>query len=266
MRRVHTTHADLRRIFESSITIRDIAEPLVTFDAERTAGEAKPFLDARDFDVTGVRQNGRVLGYAWRTRLTTGCVGDHMIPFHASDIVPEGEPLVKAFKGLKGRHAFFVTAFGQVAGIVTVGDLQKGPVRMWLFGLVSLIEMQMLRLIREQCPDGAWERFFKSSNEKKRLGMARGYFDQHNKRNEAIDLASCLLLSDKAKVFQEEPTLKELLSDIENHKAFFAELVGLRNNLAHAQDIIGNEWPALPKLVERAERLLTKLEQGGTLA
>ena len=261
MKRVkQTTHADLRRMFESAITVRDITEPLVCYDAERNAAEVKPFLDECDFDVAGVRQNGRVLGYLERERLMDGRVEDHLIRFGEGDVVLETEPLVRVIQLLEARRAFFVTAFGQVAGIVTRGDLQKSAVRMWLFGLISLIEMQMLWLIRERHPNEAWKPFLKSS---KGLKTAQWHFDIRRGRNEAIDLVGCLLLSDKADIFRKDPSLDKLMcrSGLGMDSTFFRELVSLRDDLAHAHDIVTNRWPRLPKLVQEAERLLNALEQ-----
>jgi hypothetical protein len=260
MKRVQNTHADLRRIFESAITVRDIAEPVVCYDAERNATEVKPFLDEYDFDLAGVRQNGRVLGYVHRKKLMHGRVEDHLVRFGSGEIVPETEPLVQVFQGLRVRPAFFVTAFGQVAGIVTRGDLQKSPVRMWLFGLISLIEMQMLRVIRERHPSEAWETLLKS---KKGLKTAQWHFQRRRARNEAIDLACCLSLSDKADIFRNDPPLDKLMrcSGLDEDSTFFSELVDLRDDLAHAHDIISNRWPRLARLVQEAERLLNALEQ-----
>jgi len=236
---------------------------LVCYDAERNAAEVKPFLDNCDFDVAGVRRNGRILGYVQRERLTNGRVEDHLLSFGKGDVVPETEALVRAFQGLQDRHAFFVTAFGQVAGIVTRGDLQKSPVRMWLFGLISLIEMQMLRLICECCPNESWKTLIKTKKGLKGLKKAEGHFQRRQARNEAIDLADCLFLSDKAEIFQNLPDLERLQHrcGLEKESSFFADLVDLRDDLAHAQDIITNRWPGLPKLVQVAEILLNALEQ-----
>jgi hypothetical protein len=74
---------------------------------------------------------------------------------------------------------------GHVSGIITKGDLQKAPLRMWLFGLLSLIEMQLLRLIRTTYPDDTWTQLLSYG----RLGKAQQFLEDRQRRNEAIDLA-----------------------------------------------------------------------------
>src|SRR5215203_5499603 len=43
--------SDLRRLFQRSITVREITEPLVSFDADRDSASILSFLEARNFDV-----------------------------------------------------------------------------------------------------------------------------------------------------------------------------------------------------------------------
>jgi hypothetical protein len=247
-------------LFESAITVRDLAEPFVCYDAQRHAAEVRPFLVERDFDVAGVREDGRILGYVRRDSLTAGLVGDHAIQFNTGDVVDETEPLCRVFAGLQGRAALFVKAFGEVAGIVTWGDLQKAPVRMWVFGLISLVEMQMLRLIRTHKPNDTWRVLLKPGRV---LKSALKWFKIRLERNEAIDLAACLSLSAKAEIFSHDPLNEVLrLSGLEDGASFFEDLVALRDSLAHGQDILATtkRRQEFPGLIRQAERLLDALE------
>ena len=45
----------------------------------------------------------------------------------------------------------------QVGAIVTRADLQKAPVRLFLFGMITLIEMHFLRIIRDRFEDDSWK-------------------------------------------------------------------------------------------------------------
>ena len=87
----------------------------------------------------------------------------------------------------------FVVVMGEVSGIITKGDLQKAPVRLWLFGVLSLLEMQFLRLIRTAYPQDTWKGFVSEN----RLGKAGQLLQERKRRNEAIDLADCLQFADK---------------------------------------------------------------------
>ena len=53
---------DLRTLFER-ITVRDIAEPLTSFDADHSAHEVRNFMKKEGYDVVGVRKGGLIKGY-----------------------------------------------------------------------------------------------------------------------------------------------------------------------------------------------------------
>jgi hypothetical protein len=46
-----------------------------------------------------------------------------------------------------------------VGGIITRDDVQKPPVRMWLFGIVTLVEMRFAELIERHCPTAGWTKY-----------------------------------------------------------------------------------------------------------
>ena len=60
---------NLRRVFMEGFAARDIAEPLLSFDASTSAAEVLRVMERHDFDVVGVRQEGCVVGYAERADL-----------------------------------------------------------------------------------------------------------------------------------------------------------------------------------------------------
>lgn len=70
----------------------------------------------------------------------------------------DSDSLLHAAEVLGNRGWIFVRFLGLPSGIVTHGDLQKAPIRMWLFGLISLLEMQMLRRIQNLRDDNDWWR------------------------------------------------------------------------------------------------------------
>ncbi len=80
----------LRRLFLEGFLAMDIAEPLVSFDAEADARAVHDFMAAKDYDLAGIRQDGLVNGYARREELSSGICKDHLRPFSPSDdLVPD---------------------------------------------------------------------------------------------------------------------------------------------------------------------------------
>jgi hypothetical protein len=214
---------------------------------------------SHDYDVVGVRRNGLIGGYVNREDLGPGVLDDYFKPFEPSLILDESANILDALRLLrKPPSRVYVEIMGRVAGIVTKGDLQKAPVRMWLFGLISLIEMQFLRLIRDGWPDGSWTNLISPC----RLDKARDMLAQRQSRNEAIDLADCLQFADKKTVVLKNQKLcKELGFESKNcGEDVLEKLRTLRDDLSHAGDILAGRWPELVDLAVAAEKILERAE------
>lgn len=156
VKQLKSTSTDLRRLFEDRVTARYIAEPFIAFDSIRTANEIRSFMEQRGFDIVGVRRLGTVVGFADGLDLTSGTLGDHERRFDDRHRINEALPLTTVLAILAESPRVCVEVWGQVSGIITRGDLQKTPVRMWFFALLSLLEMQLLRLIRSRLADDDW--------------------------------------------------------------------------------------------------------------
>ena len=245
-------------MFVRTITLRDLAEPLVSFDHTQPAAEVRAFMERREFDVVGVREHGVVAGYVRRDELADGTAGAHLRPFAPGEVWPDNEPLLTAFAALREQRHIFINVLGHVGGIVSRGDLQKTPVRLWLFGLVSLLEMQLLRVVRERYPADAWTSLLSAE----RIQGTRRVFADRRHRHEENDLSDCLQLGDKATIFMKDRALFAL-SGFPSKQAlenFFKEIGALRNALAHANDISSGRWPVLVELVTTLEGFLERLE------
>ncbi len=250
----------MRTLFTRSVTARHLAEPLVSFDATSDAMVTRLFMERRDFDVVGARVDGTTLGYVRREELHVGTLEPFRHTFDdARDIVHEHDTLTTVLERLVEQPVVYVRMMGQVSGIITKGDLQKAPVRMWLFGLVSLLEMHLLRILRARFEGDGWVELLS----RRRVSNAQKVLDERLRRNEAIDLADCLQLSDKATIVASEPALRsELgLGGKKSTARLFREITALRNQLAHAHDIVSGNWPGMAKLARDIENLVEKSER-----
>lgn len=254
MKHLKSSSNDLRKLFES-ISVRYIAEPLISFDEGAGSQVVSVFMgEPNNYDVVGVRHDGLVVGYVKRADLSDGTLDNHLVKFNPDDIVDESTQLVDVLKRLRKTTWLFVLILGRIGGIVTRGDIQKAPLRMWLFGLVSMIEMQLLRIIRERCPNDRWENFLTDN----RIAKAQHLLSDRRKRNEEIDLADCLQFCDKREVIL---NLGLRIAEGVDLLSMLKEIEDLRDKLAHAQDIIAGNWPKIVDIAEDSERLLIKLEK-----
>ncbi len=194
----------LRRVFQTAFTVCDIAEPLASFDATTSTEVARNGMVSNRFRVAGVRSAGRVQAFIEISDLGAGTCGDYQQEFDQSMIIPDSMPLVDLVQRLCDQQQLFVSVLGQVGGVVTRSDLQKPPVRMWLFGLLTLIEMRTTRLIYHGCPGDTWQAFLSDA----RVQKSRDLMAERTRRNQEVTLLDCLQLSDKLQIVSRNEELR----------------------------------------------------------
>jgi hypothetical protein len=246
--------AGVRRLFAEGFQVADVAEPLASFDAE-ASGPVVAGVMARDgFTIAGVRRAGRVVGFVERDGLGDGPCGAAAQEFPDGTQLAASAPVSAAVRVLAAEPRVFVTALGQVAGVVTRDDLQKPPARMWLFGMVTMIELRYTRLIAELCPGESWREHLSEG----RLRKAEELMAERNRRHRPVSLLDCLQLSDKGQIVSrnEEIRRRTIFASRRQAEDGIRMLEGLRNNLAHAQDIVSSDWEAIVQLSGHLDRAL----------
>jgi hypothetical protein len=122
---------------------------------------------------------------------------------------------------------------------------------MWLFGIVTMLEMGLVELIQERFPKGSWIEKIGEG----RLQKARDVQAERQRRNVSCDLMDCLQLSDKAQILLDDPVAKERIGMKSKKvaKRAIKDIESLRNHLAHAQDIVQHDWAQIARLSMRLE-------------
>ena len=257
MKHLKSQSQNLRKIFERSVTVKEIAEPFASFDIDHPADKVRRFMNEKDYDIVGVMENAVIVGYVNKTEIDGKNLKDCCVPFEPKNTLPETTPLIDVFKVLGNSPRVFVTFLGRVGGIITRGDLQKIPVRIYLFGLISLIEMQLLRIIKKHHPNDSWKPLISQE----RLAKAEEIRSDRKRGNADIGLLECLQFADKRDIilksksnlieFKPKNSCKELLKKLEN----------LRNELAHAQYITTHgEWSDFVNLIEETQEFISNCE------
>jgi hypothetical protein len=247
----------LERTFRGAFHVRDVAEALASFDASTPAATVLERAERRGFAVVGVREHGLVTGYANADDLKEARVcGDAIRPFEDDEVVAGGTPLDEGLRHLAGRDRVFVTAFGQVAGIVTWTDVQKPPARMWLFGLVTLLENAFTGLIEVWHPDDSWRELISAG----RLRKAKELLRERRRHGADVDLRllDCLQLPDKGLILLRREETRRLfdMPSKEAGERALKKLAQLRNGLAHSQDIVTKDWDMILRLAGRLEDIV----------
>ncbi len=245
------------RLFMETLNAQDIAEPLRWFDEARPASEVRAIAESAGIDVIGMRREGSPVGYALRTDLNGGHCGAAMRDFLHGQVLEAGAPLADVVQILIRHDACFVTLFGEVAAVARRVDMNRPIVRMWLFGLVTLIEAWIAKRLRERWPEGEWQALMSPA----RLAKAQALLEERQRRGQSCELIDCLQLSDKGQILmqvEEERRRFDFRSKAEAD-AGVRNLESLRNNLAHAQDIVAHDWLTIVNLALHIEEILEVL-------
>lgn len=243
------------RLFVEAFTAKDIAEPLRSFDADTDARNVADVLDEAGLHIAAVRERGLVSGLVDIDALTGGRCGDHARPLGPGQVLSVDAPLSEVIWALTRYQTCLLSMLGGVEAMITRADVQKPVARMWLFGILTLIEMELAARIRKLWPEGDWHKLISSG----RLGKADALMSERRRRGQACDLVDCLQLADKAQILMRDPDqLAEFgFSSLSAARQVVKEMESLRNNLAHGQDIVTHDWAQIARLARRIEGLVT---------
>ena len=237
-------HDHVSDMFLKTFKARDIARmlPSMDFPLPETAAV---LMEKQNMPVLGVRHDGVVRTYVIQDD------PQQERTFRAGQLVNEDASFGEVILNLTRHKICFVRMLGSVMGFITRDDIQHPFVRMWLFGIITLFEMQMEPLIERLWPDESWTRLLS----KNRLAKVRAFHKERLRRNQQPTLLSCLQFSDKIQILIENEAILEDLGFQSKRvaKRMCRELESLRNNLAHAQDIVTHDFAQIARLAMRIE-------------
>jgi len=242
------------RVFTASFQARNIAEPLPSFDGENLCRDRILRSDAANSAAVGIRIDGKVSGYVLPEDLLSDA------PLSARQILRQqtvelDAPLTEVIHILTMFSCCFVAVGGAVSGVISRRDIEKPAARMWLFGIIILIEMILIKQIRLKWPDGAWRQLLSAGRIEKAMELQR----LRKERGLGVELLDCLQFSDKLNIAINEPEFLHITGfmSAKAAKRVIKDLESLRNNLAHGQDISSQDWPPIARLARRMQEMLS---------
>ncbi len=249
-----STEESVRRVFLEGFAARDLAEPLASFDSTTDTASVRRFMVNRPLRVVGIRVNGLVTGFVEQDEVDDRPLPEQAIPLTEALLLPETTPFQDIVRQLDAQRFLLITALGQPAGVIVRADLQKAPMRMWLFGMISLFDMKITRVLRYFFGDESWTEKVSES----RLDKARQLHAARKRRNQSVDLMDCLQLGDKGQLLARTAELREMFWNRSRRhiEKVVKQLEKLRNNLAHSQDIVTENWEAIARMADALEPLL----------
>lgn len=247
----------MKRLFTEGFTAMDIAEPLLSFDADKSPEHIRQFMSDGNLGVIGIRKDGVVTGYVQLEDLADGNCTDYVNYFDEGVVLHQTSSFRDVIDCLARSKYCFVSVLGSVSAVITRIDIQKPPVRMWLFGMISIVEMHISRTLKAKYQDSSWQT--KLSDD--RLRKAQNLQENRKRRNQKISLLDCLQLADKTKILMKDPDMRKdagFESKREAEKAI-RDFESLRNSLAHVHDIVTYNWDTILTVSQRLDKIMMRI-------
>jgi hypothetical protein len=262
-RRKGTRFTALKQIFIDNVTARCIYEPLLCCPINSNAEEAKQALKTRDFDVAGVKaiEDGDVIGYVVTNEIGNGNIKEYIKHITTDLLISDSTPLAEIFSVLSDKNFALVVYGNHVTGIITKADINKPPIRVYIFGMVSLFEMHLNSWITYFYRNDSW------INEipEQRLTEARETYNQRKGKNQELSLLECIQLCDKRDLLSKSNEFLRAFDLSRNYfDSFVKKVEKIRNDLAHSQNsiIASLEWTAFVETITSTEKFLIDSDNG----
>lgn len=261
-RRKGTKFTALKQIFVDNVTAKYIYEPLLSCPANSTSILAKSELRRRDFDVAGVKEfkNGEVIGFVVADEIGDDDFKTYIKKIEHGLLISDSTPLAELFSILSKKDFVFVVYGNNISGIITRADINKPPVRVYIFGIISLLEMHLNLWINHFYPSESW--FDKIPPD--RIIKAKSLYEQRKGNNQELTLLECLQLCDKRNLLKDADGFIVFFNFTKNKFVTLIELMEkIRNEIAHSQNsIISNiNWDEFIETIAAMETFLISSDE-----
>jgi hypothetical protein len=193
--------------------------------------------------------------------LNEGIVRSHLQTLTSEHLISDSTPLANLLSIFKTRERAFVLVGQHVRGIITRADLNKPPVRVYLFGLVSLLDMHLTYWVTTSYPADSWKEHLSAA----RITKAETLLADRQSRRQQTDLVDCLQFCDKRDLILARNDLRDSLGLGQKKAAekFLVKAEKLRDLLAHSQKDLteGSSWVELVEVVEVVEAVVHRSDE-----
>ena len=256
-RRKGTKFTSLKQIFTDNVTAKSICEPLLCCPINSNGIDAKNALEARDFDVAGVKneEDGQVIGYVIANEIGDDILNNYTNSITHEDLISDSTPIAKILEVLSKKEYLFVIYGNEITGIITIADINKPPVRIYIFGIISLLEMHLNLWINHYYPNESWIK----NIIKRRIEEAQKIYEKRKGDNLDLSLLECIQLCDKRDLLNKNRNFRECFKfSKKQFDKFIKRAERIRNELAHSQNSITSNmsWEKFVTTISLAENYL----------
>lgn len=242
-------------LFEDNITVNHIASKLICWNIKtETVEDALKKMDNKNLDLLPIYENGEISEYITKNKVRK--------KIELNDIISDSTPITHILDLFRKnfRRKLFVLRENKLESIVTIGDLQKGPFLLLIFGLITNFEILCHELINNFYKSD-WEKFLGPEI----LNEINEEFNKLKEKGEDIDKLYCTSLSQKINLILKISDLNNNFADFEllknKLKKIDHRIIRLRNNLSHIKKIKTEfkDWKDVIEVIETVQFTSEKL-------
>lgn len=250
-----SSYHSLKSLYEENITVKSIAQELEFCSKDDSAISIRSKMEEKHFDTLAVEDEGEIVGYIDRHGLDEGKIMDYMKVFSPRELVSDSTPLIQLLHIFKKTNRVFVLENNSINKLITHADLQKPPIRMLIFGYITLLEMRLSDIILHRFGGESWYPMISED----RLHKANQLYERRVEKNEEINLIECLQISDKFDIIHKDEELRaffQIPSKSKGKKDANA-IRKLRDKISHANELgLDMSWIEIIEVVQTCGRLL----------
>jgi hypothetical protein len=240
-------------VFLKSFSASHLTRPLPSFDEKTPDGALLDAMERFRIPVVGLQKSGLVAGWRTADEIAAGTPATCARAFDPRRVIDQSASFQEVISQLSLSPWLMVQSLQQVNGLIELSDIDRPPMRMWLFGLITVMELRINRLIEHILPDEQWARHLSSG----RLEKARALKEECERHGENRRLIDCLQFADKGRIISCDENLRSLtrFQTKRQVEEFAFDLQMLRNKLSHALALTG-EWSTIVDLVNNISRIV----------
>jgi hypothetical protein len=172
-------------------------------------------------------------------------------------------PLLDVIKGFAERSFYFLENEGRIVGLISIANLNCRQVGVYLFSLLSELEVEMGNLIAKDCDEWELVALTFGTGSKSKDDYARKRYVRDRAKGVDVPVVEYLHLSDIVNVIRKKRLFKKLgYESAKKYDVALGPLVKLRDKLAHPARSLLQDSQSGHKLwdqLDRIEKILAHL-------
>ena len=220
----------------------------------------------KNYDIAPVETDGRIHAFVRRQKLESAhSIEEVLCPIDINQLATHTmslEHLIKLLAAEPGRF-YFVMEGNRIIGLVTPADLNKGPVRTFLYTLLAQLESVWTELVRRTFPAEDWIQLLSKDRQKE----MRETLEKAKVGNVEVGLIEHLYLSDLLTIVEKTDSLRKQFgfSSRNRVKSALGPLNEWRNRVMHpVRSLIGDQQDVqeLSKVCDLVSTLIARAQGG----